>query len=114
MSVSTLPRRRAVGLACALFAAAATRRKAQAAEAEVTIDNFSFTPESLTVAAGTRVVFTNRDDIPHTIVSDARPPLFKSKALDTDDAFAMVFDKPGTYGYFCSLHSHMQGTVVVT
>lgn len=86
---------------------------ARAEDAAVNIDNFSFAPAVLTVKAGTRVVFTNRDDIPHTVVSEAQPPLFKSHALDTDDRYAMVFDKPGTYGYFCSLHAHMQGTIVV-
>ena len=86
---------------------------ARAEDAVVTIDNFTFTPATLTVAPDTRVVWTNRDDIPHTVVSALSPPLFKSKALDTDGSFSMVFDKPGTYGYFCGLHPHMQGAIVV-
>jgi len=86
---------------------------AQADDAKVVIDNFTFSPATLTVAAGTRVVWTNHDDIPHTVVSAVSPPLFKSKALDTDDTFSNVFDKPGSYGYFCGLHPHMQGTIVV-
>ena len=80
---------------------------------DVKIDNFSFSPATITIPAGTTVKWTNRDDIPHTVVSDASPPLFRSKALDTDDSFAMVFDKPGTYHYFCGLHPHMTGTIVV-
>ena len=88
-------------------------RAARAEDGEVTIDNFTFAPATLTVKAGTRVVWKNEDDIPHTVVSDASPPLFRSKALDTDDSFAMVFDKPGTYHYFCGLHPHMTGTIVV-
>ena len=86
---------------------------ARADDASVVIDNFTFTPATLTVKAGTRVVWKNEDDIPHTVVSDASPPLFRSKALDTDDTFSTVFDKPGTYPYFCGLHPHMQGTIVV-
>jgi len=96
-----------------LAAAALCAPSARAATAEVTIDNFSFTPATLRVAVGTRVVFTNRDDIPHTVVNDAQPPAFKSKALDTDDSFAFTFDKPGEYPYFCGLHPHMKGLVVV-
>jgi plastocyanin len=82
-----------------------------AATAEVKIDNFSFGPTALTVPAGTTVTWTNRDDIPHTVVST--DGVFKSKALDTDDKFSFVFTKPGTYSYFCSIHPKMTGTVVV-
>ena len=77
----------------------------------VKIDNFSFGPADLTVAAGTTVKWTNRDDIPHTVVST--DGVFKSKALDTDDSFAYRFDKAGTYPYFCSLHPKMTGKVIV-
>jgi plastocyanin len=79
----------------------------------VTIDNFAFAPATLTVERGTKVVFTNRDDIPHTVTSAASPPSFKSPPLDTGDAFTHVFDTAGTFAYFCSLHPHMQGTIVV-
>jgi len=77
----------------------------------VGIDNFTFTPPSLTVKAGTTVTWTNRDDIPHTVTSSAK--LFRSKALDTDDKFSFMFTTPGTYEYFCSLHPHMTGKIVV-
>lgn len=89
-------------------------RGARAAEAAVSIDNFVFTPETLTVAAGTRVTWTNSDDIPHTVVGAEQPPSFKSPALDTDETYARVFDKPGRFAYFCGLHPHMKGTIVVT
>jgi plastocyanin len=89
-------------------------RRALAAEASVSLETFAFVPASLTVAAGTKVTWTNRDDTPHTVTSVARPPVFRSGALDTDDVYSFVFDKPGSFGYFCSLHPHMQGTVVVT
>src|SRR5215510_1435242 len=78
---------------------------------EVKIDNFSFSPATLEVKAGTRVTWTNADDIPHTVVSDDK--IFKSKALDTDEKFSFTFDKPGTYPYFCSLHPKMTAKVVV-
>jgi plastocyanin len=91
--------------------ARAEQVQAQAASAEVKIDNFSFGPGTLTVPAGTTVTWTNRDDIPHTVVSDDK--VFKSKVLDTDEKFSYTFTKPGTYGYFCSIHPKMTGQVVV-
>jgi plastocyanin len=81
------------------------------ATAEVKIDNFSFGPDTLTVAAGTTVTWINRDDIPHTVVSS--DGVFKSKALDTDDKFSFTFTKAGTFAYFCSIHPKMTGKVVV-
>lgn len=82
-----------------------------AANAEVKIDNFSFGPETLTVAVGTTVTWTNRDDIPHTVVSTEG--MFKSKVRDTDETFSYTFDKAGTYPYYCSIHPKMTGKVVV-
>ena len=78
----------------------------------VTIDNFTFTPPTLTISAGTTVTWTNRDDIPHTVLTEDRR--IKSGALDTDDAFSFKFDAAGTYNYFCSIHPKMTGTIVVT
>ena len=92
---------------------AATGSDAQTAKAQVMIDNFSFSPAEITVARGTRVTWTNRDDIPHTVTSRDEPHAMKSPALDTDDSYAVTLDTPGAYHYFCALHPHMQGTVVV-
>jgi amicyanin len=85
----------------------------QPASAEVKIDNFSFAPPTLTVTVGTTVTWTNRDDIPHTVVSTDDPKAFKSKVLDTDEKFSYTFTKAGTYSYFCSVHPKMTGSVVV-
>jgi len=84
---------------------------AEPASAEVKVDNFSFGPATLTVAVGTTVTWTNRDDIPHTVVSTDKA--FKSKVLDTDEKFSFTFSKAGTYPYFCSIHPKMTGSVVV-
>ncbi|HEY8032301.1 MAG TPA: cupredoxin family copper-binding protein [Methylocella sp.] len=83
-----------------------------AADIEVKIDNFAFTPSELTVTAGTTIIFRNRDDIPHSVVGAKGE--FHSKALDTDDSFLFTFEKTGTYRYSCGLHPQMQGKVVVT
>jgi plastocyanin len=88
-------------------------QSAAPATAEVKIDNFSFAPATLTVAAGTTVTWTNRDDIPHTVVSTDDPRAFRSKVLDTDEKFSYTFTKAGTFPYFCSVHPKMTGTVVV-
>ena len=92
---------------------AAQQVAAAAAPAQITIDNFAFEPDALTVAAGTKVTWVNHDDEPHTVVSADKAVRFKSQALDTNDSFSFVFDKPGTYKYFCSMHAHMVGTIVV-
>src|SRR5215472_2032971 len=82
-----------------------------ASSAEVKIDNFSFSPQEINVAVGTSVTWTNRDDIPHTVVST--DGVFKSKVRDTDEKFSYTFNKAGTYPYFCSVHPKMTGKVVV-
>jgi len=89
----------------------ANAQPAQTSGAEVKIGNFSFGPAQLTVPVGTTVTWTNRDDIPHTVVNDDK--LFKSNVLDTDEKFSYTFAKPGTYPYFCSMHPKMTGKIVV-
>ena len=89
----------------------ASSDKTSAAPAEVKIDNFSFGPQTITVPVGATVIWTNRDDIPHTSVSTEG--VFKSKVMDTDEKFSYTFTKPGTYPYYCSIHPKMTGQVVV-
>ena len=85
----------------------------KASVGEVKVDNFSFGPATLTVAVGTTVTWTNRDDIPHTVVSTDDTKTFKSRVLDTDEKFSFTFSKAGTYPYFCSIHPKMTGRVIV-
>jgi plastocyanin len=77
----------------------------------VKIDNFTFGPTVVTVGVGTTVTWVNNDDIPHTVV--AIDKAFKSHVMDSDEKFSFTFTKPGEYSYFCSLHPHMVGKVVV-
>jgi plastocyanin len=86
----------------------------QAAAADATrvvVDNFSFAPATATVSVGTTVTWTNRDDIPHNVVSPEQK--FKSRVLDTDEMFSHTFDVAGTYKYYCSIHPRMTGQIVV-
>jgi amicyanin len=77
----------------------------------VTVDNFTFTPPELTVAVGTTVKWLNHDDIPHNVVDKNKA--FRSKVLDTDDSYSFTFASAGTFDYFCGLHPHMQGKIIV-
>ena len=86
--------------------------RAEGPASAISIDNFSFTPATLTVKAGTTVTWTNKDDIPHGIAS-SNNAFKKSRALDTDDGYSFTFTTPGTYQYFCYLHPHMVGSIVV-
>jgi len=98
----------------ALFALPQASSAADNAQSPVAIkiDNFSFSPQTTTVTAGTQVTWTNQDDIPHTVVSDDKTT-FKSHALDTDEKFSFTFTKPGTYEYFCSIHPKMTAKIIV-
>jgi plastocyanin len=100
----------AVALMVALHGSARAAEEKKAAPS-ITIDNFSFTPREITVAAGTTVTWVNQDDVPHTVVSTNQK--FRSKALDTDDQFSFTFNDSGTYAYFCSVHPMMTGKVIV-
>jgi plastocyanin len=101
----------AVALQAAVLLALAASAPAWAAVAMLKIHNFAFDPQRLTVKPGTTVVWENTDDIPHTVVSTTK--VFKSQALDTADKFSLTFATPCVYEYFCSLHPHMTGTIVV-
>jgi plastocyanin len=93
----------------AMLAAAAVA--AQDAANVITVDNFTFTPPEMTVVVGTTVKWVNHDDIPHSVVN--KDKAFRSKALDTDDSFSYTFASAGTFDYFCGLHPHMVGKVIV-
>jgi amicyanin len=114
-SVSTAVLLVALGLGIAGLAAGTTNvtpgAQQKSETTEVKIDNFTFGPAELAVPVGTTVTWTNRDDIPHTVVSTDK--VFKSKVLDTDEKFSFTFSKAGTYPYFCSIHPKMTGKVVV-
>jgi plastocyanin len=81
------------------------------APAAVVIHNFHFVPETLTVAAGTTVTWTNTDPDPHSVTDRGRA--FHSAALDTKDTFSYTFTKPGAFTYFCTFHPMMVGKIIV-
>ena len=77
----------------------------------VSIRMFAFTPQVLTVTAGTTVTWTNTDEDPHTVTANDKS--FHSAALDNDGKYSVTFPKPGEYAYFCSLHPRMTGKIIV-
>jgi plastocyanin len=92
---------------CVVYAALA-----EPGETRIAIDNFTFKPATIMVPLGTRIVWENDDDIPHSLVETQGK--FHSPALDTEDKFRFTFNQAGTFDYFCGLHPHMTGKVVVT
>jgi plastocyanin len=107
----------AFGAVLALGATGAVGQQLVAAKSvEVDIVNFAFTPKTLTVARGTAVTWDNKDEEPHNIVDvpgGGKPRVFRSQAVDGGEKFSFTFNDPGTYKYICSIHPHMEGTVVV-
>ena len=108
--LSSLPVLLLGAMAAVASPAPATQAAAQGSSIVMAKD-FMFAPTALTVAAGSTVTWTNRDDEPHSVVSESG--LFRSGALDTNESFSFRFDKPGTYRYTCSIHPRMVGTIVV-
>jgi plastocyanin len=84
---------------------------ASPASVDVDIAKFLFTAKEVTVAPGTKVVWTNHDDTPHSVVANDKS--FSSKGLDTDDKFEHTFTREGDFGYICSVHPFMTGVVHV-
>jgi len=83
---------------------------ASAAQVTVEIRNFEFTPRELTVSVGARVTWTNHDSAPHTATAKGQ---WDTGTLDNGDSATLTFDKAGTYGYICTIHPSMKGTLTV-
>ena len=80
-------------------------------ESTVEITKFAFAPKEITVKPGTKIVWTNHDETPHTVTSTDKQ--LKSSALDTNDKFEHVFASEGDFSYFCTVHPFMTGVVHV-
>jgi plastocyanin len=102
----------AVGVAALWGIAISTASSAETPDPNrIVVKEFMFTPNSVTVKAGSTVTWANMDDEPHSVVSDTG--LFRSGAMDTNESYSFKFDKPGTYHFTCSIHPRMVGTIVV-
>ncbi len=91
--------------------AAAVASPAKARMLTVQIKNFAFVPAVVTVTPGTTVTWINTDEDPHTVTATNKS--FHSAAIDTSGRYTFTFRKAGDFAYFCSLHPHMTGKVIV-
>ena len=81
----------------------------------VQIKGFAFSPSTLNVKAGTKVTWTNNDSTDHTVTADkSDATTFQSGHLGNGKTFWFMFEKPGTYKYFCSIHNYMKASIVVS
>lgn len=98
---------------CAAFAMHAIYAAAAAPASAVDLDiaKFAFAPKEITIAPGTKIVWTNRDETPHTVTSNDKS--FTSKGLDTNDKFEHTFASVGDFNYICTVHPFMTGVVHV-
>lgn len=95
---------------CTAFIAPAILAATTTAPA-IDITKFAFAPKEITVAPGTKIVWTNHDETPHTVTSNDKS--FTSKALDTDDRYEYTFTSEGDFSYHCTVHPFMTGVVHV-
>jgi len=95
-----------------LFAVAGEMKDASTGNAKIEIKDFAFNPQNITVKAGEKITWINRDEEPHTVVSVGKK-FQRSPGLDTDQEFSIIAGAPGTYEYFCSVHPKMTGMIVV-
>jgi plastocyanin len=101
----------AAGIFAATFVAPAILAATAATVPTVDITKFMFAPKEITVAPGTKIVWTNHDETPHTVTSSDKS--FTSKALDTDDRYEYTFTTEGDFNYYCTVHPFMTGVVHV-
>jgi plastocyanin len=100
------------GITIAATASTPSAPAANAAPPLVHINNFAFGPQTLTVRAGTIVTWVNDDEEPHNVTASDHS--YRSPLLNTGARVSHRYDTPGQYAYFCSLHPHMTGRIVVT
>lgn len=78
---------------------------------DITILNFAFGPQTVTVSPGTKVTWTNKDSTAHTVTSDS--PLFDSGQINPGGTYSFTFNQTGNFGYHCNIHTSMTGTIIV-
>ena len=100
-----------IGLTGLLVASGAPAAPPAAPQVKVTIENYHFVPATLEIAAGTSIIWTNKDDDAHTVMDASGA--FRSDALDEGQSYTYTFAKPGTYRIGCSMHPQMMETIVV-
>ncbi|HEY0339155.1 MAG TPA: cupredoxin family copper-binding protein [Burkholderiales bacterium] len=101
----------AASIACAALLMPASFAAGGPSAPTIEITKFAFGPKEITVRPGTKIVWANRDETPHTVASNDKS--FASKGLDTNDKFEHAFSTEGDFAYYCTLHPFMTGVVHV-
>lgn len=86
--------------------------KTRSGSVKIVIENFAYHPASVTVTAGTKITFTDEDDVEHTATSNAEG-VFETGTLEQGKSASFTLSKPGTYAYHCAFHAFMHGTITV-
>jgi plastocyanin len=84
---------------------------ARSSRYEIRIDNFRYLPDSLTVAVGDTVAWTNHDFVPHTATAENHG--WDTGIIAADSTRTVVMQRAGTYPYLCTLHPVMRGVLRV-
>ena len=88
-------------------------RQQQHPTKKVLIENFRFSPAKITIKRGTRVVWINKDNAPHTATATNKPRSFDSGRLGQGERFSHTFRSAGKKPYHCEIHPSMKGRITV-
>jgi plastocyanin len=97
-------------VAAALGLALVVQARAEPQTHAIIIEGMQFSPQTLTVRRGDRVVWQNKDLVPHTATAAGR---FDSRTVDAGKSWTWVAGEPGTLPYVCTLHPTMKATLIV-
>jgi plastocyanin len=105
----------AAPIAFVICIAASCAAAAEQGSSEVLIENFAFEPATLEIKVGARVVFVNRDQVPHSVVGvqNGQQAFRSAEQLDTEEAFSVTLDSPGEILVSCGLHGRMSAKIIV-
>jgi plastocyanin len=87
-----------------------TQQKSTGSPNTISIENYSFNPNNLTVSPGTNVTWINNQNVAHRVVEQG---LFDSGILQQGQSFTYRFTNVGTYDYICGIHTYMKGKIIV-
>ena len=90
-----------------------TNDNATALTGTLTIENFAFGPGCFSVASGASISVENKDSMPHTFTADSADVAVDVK-LSPGASGSGTAPAAGTYGFHCSIHPEMTGTMIVT
>ena len=103
-----------VAVVTAMVLTLVVAKPSSAAQINVMIEHYQYSPAALSVHPGDTVTWMNMDDAPHTVTTSSGPEKISSPTLQKGDKFTFTFTKAGTYEYYCAVHPDMKASVTVT